>query len=98
MDDLAEPRRADRMRQRARHFGLVGQPLRHLIGHQHAQQVAVGHLDGLHALAESKFQLHVRPSIQASTGNAFAAWRSACTTGSSSPVRKRISAPPPVQM
>ena len=65
--------------------------VRNLIRRQDAQQVFIRDLDRLYAGAVSKIQPHARPPKRC------AAPRSAFTTGSSSPVRKRISAPPPVQ-
>ncbi len=92
--DFGKSRRSDRVVQRANNLFFIHKSLRNLVCHQHAHQVFLGQFDGLNARSESKFKLHAFSSC----GNAFAAWRSAFTTGSSSPVRKRISAPPPVQI
>ena len=82
---------ADGVRQRVSHGGLAAALVRNLIRRQDAQQVFIRDLDRLYAGAVSKIQPHARPPKRC------AAPRSAFTTGSSSPVRKRISAPPPVQ-
>ena len=87
MHDLAQQRRADGLRERAAHLGFAGQFVLHMRGLQDAQQVGVGDFERLGALPEAQLQPHP---------NLTAAWRSARTTGSSSPVRKRINAPPPV--
>ena len=76
---------------RAATIGLAAALVRNLIRRQDAQQVFIRDLDRLYAGAVSKIQPHARPPKRC------AAPRSAFTTGSSSPVRKRISAPPPVQ-
>lgn len=77
----------------ARHLFLIGERSGNLVARQNLQKVLIGHLHGLNGGAEAKIQ----PHTVACAGNFLAPFRSALTTGSSSPVRKRISAPPPVQ-
>ena len=90
---VPQPGCADGFFQGPAHFRLPGEAQLHLVGGQHPQQVVLGHLYPLYTLAKAKFQHHGRSPPK---GKTWAAWRSALTTGSSSPVRKRISAPPPV--
>ena len=65
----------------------------HRVGKQNGAKVPVRDLYRLYAFPVAEFESHFF-----SAPNVFAACLSALTTGSSSPVRKRISAPPPVQM
>ena len=62
MHDLLQPRRADGVFQRAHDLRLVHQLPRNVVGHEHAHQIFVRHLDGLHARAESEFKFHANTS------------------------------------
>ena len=89
--DLLDGGRADGRVQRGADGVLAGQAGRKAVCMQNAEQAVVAHLNALRAGAKAEFQLHFFSS-------SAAPWRSALTTGSSSPVRKRMSAPPPVQI
>ena len=91
-DDLPQPGRADGLCQGPADLRLPGEAMGHRIGLQHLLDAAVRHLHRLGAGADAKLDFHC-PAPHFS-----AACRRAATTGSSSPVRKRISAPPPVQI